>query len=127
MEANTGTKNKQAILSTDRDTYMLSPCSEHMFLVVELCQEILVSQLQLANFELFSSMVKEFRVSVQAGPPTLDWVRIDTFFANVRVVLLLVGHSFFALTCRYSAHAGHAHASNVYGGRSSAVYKVFAS
>ncbi len=77
-------KNPQAILRNDRDTYLLSPCTENMFLVVELCQEILVHSVQLANFELFSSMVKSFNVYIPGAPPKGEWLLVDSFVANVR-------------------------------------------
>jgi hypothetical protein len=47
---------------------MLSPCAsskqEQQFVVVELCEGIRIDTVQLANFEFFSGVVKDFTVSV---------------------------------------------------------------
>lgn len=50
-------------------------------MVIELCQEILVDTIYLANFEFFSSMVKDFNVFVSAKyPPEEDWVQLHGNF-----------------------------------------------
>jgi Sad1 / UNC-like C-terminal len=44
---------------------MLSPCeAEEKWIIVELCEEIGVSSIQLANYELFSSNFRDFGVFV---------------------------------------------------------------
>jgi hypothetical protein len=43
---------------------MLNRCSVKKFVIIELCDEILVDTVMLANHEFFSSMFKDFRISV---------------------------------------------------------------
>lgn len=65
-------KTPHAILLSSKDQYMLQRCNTgttsttttNKFVVIELCQEILVDTLRMANFEFFSSMFKGVRVSV---------------------------------------------------------------
>lgn len=60
-------KSSSSILSSKKDRYMLSPCNtrnERQFVVVELCDDIRIDTVQLANFEFFSGVFKEFTVSV---------------------------------------------------------------
>ncbi|KAF8525965.1 UNC-like C-terminal-domain-containing protein [Hysterangium stoloniferum] len=79
-----------AILSSKKDRYMLSPCSANPnFIVVELCDDIRIDTVQLANFEFFSGVFRDFRVSV-AQTYTSDghgWVEAGTYTAkNIRGV-----------------------------------------
>lgn len=86
-------KSSSSILSSKRDRYMLSPCNppknEQQFVVVELCEDIRIDTVQLANFEFFSGVFKEFRVSV-AKTYTTDaegWITAGTYKAkNIRGV-----------------------------------------
>lgn len=89
--SNPSAKFASAILSEKKDRYMLSPCpsqpSEEQFVLVELCDEIIIDTVVLANFEFFSRMFKRFRVrvsrSLHGGDG--DWVDIGTFRArNIR-------------------------------------------
>ncbi|KAH0832375.1 UNC-like C-terminal-domain-containing protein [Lanmaoa asiatica] len=58
-------KSASAILSSKKDKYMLSPCNaDAQFVVVELCDDIRIDTVQLANFEFFSGVFKDFSVSV---------------------------------------------------------------
>ena len=44
---------------------MLSPCAEQkQFVVVELCDDIMIDTVQLANYEFFSGVFKDFSVYV---------------------------------------------------------------
>lgn len=66
--AHRSAKSTSSILSSKRDRYMLSPCNtpnkEQRFVIVELCEDIRIDTVQLANFEFFSGVFKDFRVSV---------------------------------------------------------------
>ncbi|KAH9932750.1 UNC-like C-terminal-domain-containing protein [Epithele typhae] len=63
--AHKGAKSASSILSSKKDRYMLSPCSDaHRFVVVELCEDIRIDTVQLANYEFFSGVFKDFTVSV---------------------------------------------------------------
>ncbi|KAG6850206.1 hypothetical protein H0H93_016385 [Arthromyces matolae] len=58
-------KSTSSILSSKRDRYMLSPCNaENQFVIVELCEDIRIDTIQLANFEFFSGVFKDFKLSV---------------------------------------------------------------
>jgi hypothetical protein len=86
-------KSPSSILSSKKDRYMLSPCGtskdQAQFVVVELCEDIRIDTVQLANFEFFSGVFKDFTVSV-AKTYTMDsegWIVVGTYKAkNVRGV-----------------------------------------
>lgn len=84
-------KSPSSILSSKRDRYMLTPCDakEKQFVAVELCDDIRIDTVQLANFEFFSGVFKDFSVSV-AKTYTTDvdgWTHVGTYKAkNVRGV-----------------------------------------
>ncbi|KAL0064276.1 hypothetical protein AAF712_008720 [Marasmius tenuissimus] len=87
-------KSPSSILSSKRDRYMLSPCvnsKESQFVVVELCEDIRIDTVQLANFEFFSGVFKDFSVSVAktyiAGKGKEGWVPAGTYTGkNIRGV-----------------------------------------
>jgi Sad1 / UNC-like C-terminal len=103
-------KSSSSILSSKRDRYMLSPCNppnnEQQFVVVELCEDIRIDTVQLANFEFFSGVFKDFRVSV-AKTYTTDgegWTAAGTHRAkNVRGVQVcdMIGFLFPSLVYFY--------------------------
>eukprot|EP00842_Homolaphlyctis_polyrhiza_P001015 jgi/Hompol1/1914/HPOL_000229-RA len=86
--ANREASSSTAILSNSKDAYMLNQCSAKKFVEIELCDDILVDTLVLANFEFFSSMFKDFRVYVtDRYPPKREdgWKLIGNFTGrNVR-------------------------------------------
>lgn len=75
-------KSASSILSSKKDRYMLSPCAEKkQFVVVELCDDIRIDTVQLANYEFFSGVFKEISVSV-SKTYTSPLVPAGTFRAN---------------------------------------------
>ncbi|GAA5883109.1 hypothetical protein JCM16303_006096 [Sporobolomyces ruberrimus] len=84
------TKGASAILVEKKDRYMLTPCAaDPKFVEVELCDEIQIDTIVLANFEFFSSMFKQFKASCSVNYPgnVEDWHDLGTFRArNVRGV-----------------------------------------
>ncbi|KAF9568746.1 hypothetical protein CPC08DRAFT_601232, partial [Agrocybe pediades] len=91
--AHRSAKSPSAILSSKRDRYMLSPCDkskEKQYVIVELCDDIRIDTVQLANFEFFSGVFKDFTVSVAKTLYTTDpegWTPVATYRAkNVRGV-----------------------------------------
>uniref|UniRef100_A0A2K6MP94 SUN domain containing ossification factor n=2 Tax=Rhinopithecus TaxID=542827 RepID=A0A2K6MP94_RHIBE len=68
-----------AILIENMDLYMLNPCSTKIWFVIELCEPIQVKQLDIANYELFSSTPKDFLVSISDRYPTNKWIKLGTF------------------------------------------------
>lgn len=83
-------KHASSILSSKKDRYMLRPCKtpgEQQYVVVELCEDIRIDTVQLANFEFFSGVVKEFSVSVAQTdtPDPAAWTPAGTYTAkNIR-------------------------------------------
>ncbi|GAA5932738.1 hypothetical protein JCM10213_006317 [Rhodosporidiobolus nylandii] len=81
-------KGASSILVEKKDRYMLTPCAaKPKFVDVELCDEIQIDTLVLANFEFFSSTFKHFKASCSVDYPgkAEDWHDLGTFRArNVR-------------------------------------------
>ena len=65
VKTNPECKSSSAVLVENKDSYMLNICSaRNKFFIVELCDNILIDTVVLANFEFFSSMFRTFRLSV---------------------------------------------------------------
>lgn len=80
--AHKSAKSASSILSSKKDRYMLSPCAEkQQFVVVELCDDIRIDTVQLANYEFFSGVFKDFSVSV-AKTIQGGWVPAGTYRAK---------------------------------------------
>ncbi|CAE6476933.1 unnamed protein product [Rhizoctonia solani] len=85
-------KSASSILSSKKDKYMLAPCSaKNKDIIVELCDDIRVDTVQLANFEFFSGVFKDIAIFLaRANNPhshRLTWVPAGVFRAkNVRGV-----------------------------------------
>ncbi|KAJ9474584.1 SUN domain-containing protein [Pseudozyma hubeiensis] len=88
-------KFASSILSEKKDRYMLSPCPRpgrkqkggSQYVIVELCEEIKIDTLVLANYEFFSNMFKKFTVTAarQLTGRESDWTPLGAFRArNVR-------------------------------------------
>lgn len=85
LKTNPECKGSTAVLVENKDSYMLNICSaKNKFFIVELCDDILIDTVVLANFEFFSSMFRTFRVSVSDRYPVkLDkWRELGTFEAR---------------------------------------------
>ncbi|XP_043942681.1 SUN domain-containing ossification factor [Protopterus annectens] len=82
LSANPEAKSTSAILIENMDLYMLNPCSAKIWFVIELCEPIQVKQLDVANYELFSSTPKDFLVSISDRYPTNKWIKLGTFHAR---------------------------------------------
>ena len=91
--AHRSAKSPSAVLVSKRDRYMLSPCKqangEKHFIAIELCDDIRIDTVQLANYEFFSGVFRDFSVRVAktyiAGEE--GWIDAGTYRAkNVRGV-----------------------------------------
>ncbi|XP_035526583.1 SUN domain-containing ossification factor-like isoform X1 [Morone saxatilis] len=82
LGANLEAKSTSAILKENMDLYMLNPCSNKIWFIIELCEPIQLKQLDIANFELFSSTPKDFLVSISDRYPTNKWLKLGTFHAR---------------------------------------------
>lgn len=90
LKNNPESKSGSAILVENKDSYMLNKCSaDNKFVIVELCSDILVDTIVLANYEFFSSIFRHFRISVSDRYPVKmeKWKDLGTFEArNTREV-----------------------------------------
>ncbi|KAK2744991.1 hypothetical protein FQN57_004121 [Myotisia sp. PD_48] len=90
LKTNPKTTGSSAVLIENKDSYMLSECREKdKFVILEMCDDILVDTIVLANYEFFSSIFRSFRVSVtDRYPPKQDgWKVLGTYEAtNTREV-----------------------------------------
>ncbi|EKM49800.1 uncharacterized protein PHACADRAFT_265504 [Phanerochaete carnosa HHB-10118-sp] len=86
--AQNSAKSASSILSSKKDRYMLSPCTEkNQFVVVELCDDIRIDTVQLANYEFFSGVFKDFSVYVAKTYDAEAWTFAGTYRAkNIRGV-----------------------------------------
>ncbi|XP_037903780.1 SUN domain-containing ossification factor isoform X3 [Hermetia illucens] len=82
IASNADAQNTGALLTSTKDEYMLSPCTNRIWFVVELCEAIQAEKVDLANFELFSSSPKNFSVAVSNRFPTREWSNVGRFVAD---------------------------------------------
>lgn len=85
LKTNSECKGSNSVLVENKDSYMLNECSaKNKFFIVELCDDILIDTIVLANFEFFSSMFRTFRVSVSDRYPVKHdkWRELGSFEAR---------------------------------------------
>lgn len=85
LKTNKEAKSPSSILVENKDSYMLNECSaSNKFLIIELCDDILVDTVVLANYEFFSSIFRTFRVSVSDRYPVKmeRWKELGVFEAR---------------------------------------------
>lgn len=84
VKSNSEASGANAILFENKDTYLLNPCSAaNKFVVVELCQDILVEEVVLANFEFFSSTFRKIKIYVSDTFPAKNgWKNLGEFEAQ---------------------------------------------
>lgn len=76
-------KGASNILGRDKDKYLRNPCSaDEKFVVIELSEETLVDTIEIANFEHYSSNLKEFELVSSLVYPTDTWVKLGNFTAE---------------------------------------------
>ncbi|CAH8392428.1 unnamed protein product [Eruca vesicaria subsp. sativa] len=82
LSSNKEAKGATSILSRDNDKYLRNPCSaEGKYVVIELSEETLVNTIKIANFEHYSSNLKEFELQGTLVYPTDTWVHMGNFTA----------------------------------------------
>lgn len=90
LKTNPQCTGSSAVLVENKDSYMLNECrAGEKFLILELCDDILVDTVVLANYEFFSSIFRTFRVSVTDRYPAKadKWRDLGTYeAANTREV-----------------------------------------
>ncbi|XP_008805841.2 SUN domain-containing protein 4-like [Phoenix dactylifera] len=86
LDFNKEAKGASNILDKDKDRYLRNPCSaEEKYVVIELSEETLVDTIEIANFEHYSSNLKDFELLSSLIYPTDNWVKLSNFTAaNVK-------------------------------------------
>ncbi|KAJ2358426.1 hypothetical protein GGF43_000815 [Coemansia sp. RSA 2618] len=82
LKANREARGLTAILNSKKDQYMLNECSAgKKFVIVELCEDILIDTFVLGNYEFFSSTFKDVMVyaSDRYPPKNNQWTSIGHF------------------------------------------------
>ncbi|CAG2101818.1 unnamed protein product [Medioppia subpectinata] len=74
----------ELILNEQTDEYMLNPCKAKIWFVVELCETVQPNHIELANFELYSSVPKEFNIQASDHYPTRDWSSLGMHISSAR-------------------------------------------
>ncbi|KAJ2616646.1 hypothetical protein EV177_000952 [Coemansia sp. RSA 1804] len=85
LKANKEAKGLTTILNSKKDQYMLNECSARgKFVIVELCDDILIDTLVLGNYEFFSSTFKDTMVYVsdRYPPKNNTWTPLGHFQAR---------------------------------------------
>ncbi|KAK5459531.1 hypothetical protein LTS15_003659 [Exophiala xenobiotica] len=85
LKTNPEAKGTNAVLGKNKDSYMLNECSaQNKYIILELCDDISIDTIVLANFEFFSSTFRTFRVSVSDKYPVKvdKWKTLGTFEAR---------------------------------------------
>ena len=80
LEKSPSMKGTSNLLTGNKDKYAIAPCEEKKFVVIGLSEDILVKQVCLANYERYSSRVKDFQI---LGSQTMGkWVNLGTYTAS---------------------------------------------
>lgn len=82
LASNPEAQSTSSVLTVQKDEYLLSPCTDRIWFVVELCDSIQAQRVELANFELFSSPLKAVTISVSNRFPTREWTPAGQFVAK---------------------------------------------
>lgn len=85
LKSNKECKSASSVLVENKDSYMLNTCSAtNKFFIVQLCDDIQIDTIVLANYEFFSSSFRDFRISVSDRYPVKmeKWKDLGTFEAR---------------------------------------------
>lgn len=81
IQSNPEAKKASYIINGQTDEYMLNPCGAAIWFVIELCESIQATKIEVASYELYSSNPKDFSVQVSDDYPTEAWTFIGNFTA----------------------------------------------
>ena len=83
LKTNPQCQGSSSVLVENKDSYMLNECrAPNKFIILELCDDILVDTVVLANYEFFSSIFHTFRVSVSDRYPAKQWKELGVYEAR---------------------------------------------
>lgn len=80
-------KKANHVCNSMNDEYMLNPCKTKIWFVIELCEKVQPSRIEIANYELFSSTFKDFIVYFSDVYPASDWKLLGQYTATDSRVL----------------------------------------
>ena len=78
-------KGYSHLLNDDKDKYGISQCDEKKWVVIGLSEDILVTSVALANYEKYSSMLREFQLLASTSYPTEQWINLGVYEAQARL------------------------------------------
>lgn len=83
LKTNPQCTGSSSVLIENKDSYMLNECrAKDKFLILELCDDILIDTIVLANYEFFSSIFRTFKVSVSDRYPAKEWKELGIYEAR---------------------------------------------
>lgn len=85
VKTNSEASGATSILVENKDKYLLNPCAaESQYVIIELCEDILVEEIKLGNYEYFSSTFKDIKFYVSDRLPVTKsgWTLIGEFQAE---------------------------------------------
>lgn len=86
IKTNKEAKSANAVLVDSKDTYLLNECNApSKFVIIELCEDILIDEVLIGNYEFYSSMFRNIRISASDRYPASQWYTLGEFEAeNIR-------------------------------------------
>lgn len=97
----TTAKGYSHLLNDDKDKYGISACDEKKWVVIGLSEDILVTSIALANYEKYSSMLKEFQLLASTSYPTEKWINLGIYEAQPRLGMQTFNVSDSSVHTRY--------------------------
>lgn len=85
VKTNSEASGAASILHENKDKYLLNPCSvPNKFVIIELCEDILIEEVAMANYEFFSSTFRKVRFSAsdRFPVPKNGWKVLGEFEAE---------------------------------------------
>ncbi|KAJ1460966.1 UNC-like C-terminal-domain-containing protein [Pelagophyceae sp. CCMP2097] len=81
LDSSPTSKGFHNLLLDDKDKYGNTPCADKKILVIGLSEDIQAREIILAQYEKYSSAVREFDVLGSQTYPTKEWLHLGTFEA----------------------------------------------
>lgn len=78
-------KGFKNLLNDDKDKYGICSCDEKKWVVIGLSEDILISSIVLANYERYSSTIKDFQLFGSTSYPTNEWIDLGVYQAEPKL------------------------------------------
>ena len=95
LESSAAAKGYSNLLHDDKDKYGISPCSEKMWVVIGLSEDIMVHTVVVANWEKYSSFLRDFQIMGSSSYPVSEWLDLGSYIAEPKL-----GEQTFEITTR---------------------------